>query len=372
MKKGLKKLISLAAAGAMAASQLGYVPLSGTVAEDNGTKFPYTIEGEDMEGAELWETIYQTEIPDYSGKGFFYLTAKPASFEVIVPEDGMYTITVRGAQILNQEGRQQAVSINGVKYITQAAYSDKWVDYDFGMVRMNKGVNNIEFICEYGYMAIDTVTVSNAVFPDLSAASGTPCDPDATAETKALMAYLKSVYGKHILSGQQEIYGGGHEVATTIRYDAEKKKCVDGDGKEYSFDEADISTADDGSKFVWKCFDEEGQQYNYQSQNRNYTLNDYNYEVRYIKELTGEEPAIRGFDFGSYCPCFAWDDGVANRMIDWAKNKNGICTASWHVNVPVTKADYTLGEPLDFGRTTYKPNTAWWKELWSTITSNCV
>ena len=165
------------------------------------------------------------------------------------------------------------------------------------------------------------------------------------------MAYLKSVYGKHILSGQQEIYGGGHEVPTTIRFDAENKKCVDQDGKEYRFDEADISTADDGSKFVWKCFDEEGQQYNYKAQNRNYTLNDYNYEVRYLKELTGEEPAIRGFDFGSYCPCYAWDDGVAGRMIDWAKNKNGICTASWHVNVPVTKADYTLGESLDFGRT---------------------
>ncbi|MBO4524460.1 MAG: beta-mannosidase [Ruminococcus sp.] len=367
MNRKISKLISLAAAGVLAAAQVSSVPLFTSVAADDATatKFPYTIEGEDMKGAELWEKIYQTEIPGFSGKGFFYLTAKPASFEVTVPEDGMYSITVHGAQILNQEGRQQAVTINGVKYTTQAAYSDEWKDYDFGMVRMNKGVNTVEFICEYGYMAIDTVTISKAVFPDLSKASGTTCDPDATPETKALMAYLKSVYGKNILSGQQEIYGGGHQVDTTIRFDAEKKKCVDQDGKEYKFDEADISTADDGSKFVWKCFDEEGQQYNYQTQNRNYTLNDYNYEVRYIKELTGEEPAIRGFDFGSYCPCYAWDDGVAGRMIDWAKNKNGICTASWHVNVPVTKADYTLGEPLDFGRTTYKPNTDF-------VTANCM
>ena len=34
-------------------------------------------------------------------------------------------------------------------------------------------------------------------------------------------------------------------------------------------------------------------------------------------------------------------------MIDWAKNKGGICTASWHINVPTNMADYTLGEPLD-------------------------
>lgn len=368
MNGKLKKSLALAAAGVMAAVQCGSAGLFTSVAAGEAaaaTSFPYVIEGEDMKGAELWTSIYQTEIPGYSGEGFFYLTAQPASFEVTVPEDGMYSITVHGAQILNKEGRQQVVKINGQKYKTQAAYSDKWLDYDFGMVRMNKGVNTIEFISEYGYMAIDTVTVSNAVFPDLSKASGTTVDKDATPETKALMAYLKSVYGKNILSGQQEIYGGGHSVNTTIKYDAAKNKCIDQDGKEYTFDPADVSTADDGSKFVWKCFDEEGQQYNYQTQNRNYTLNDYNYEVRYLKELTGEEPAIRGFDFGSYCPCYAWDDGVAKRMIDWATKKNGICTASWHVNVPTTKASYTLGEPLDFAMTTYTENTDF-------VTANCM
>lgn len=368
MNGKIKKRFALAAAGLIAAVQCGSTGLFTSVAAGEATaatKFPYVIEGESMKGADLWTTIYQTEIPGYSGEGFFYLTAQPASFEVNVPEDGMYSIVVHGAQILNKEGRQQAVKINGVKYTTQAAYSDKWTDYDFGMVRMNKGVNTIEFISEYGYMAIDKVTVSNAVFPDLSKASGTTVDKDATPETKALMAYLKSVYGKNILSGQQEIYGGGHSVNTTIKYDAAKNKCIDQDGKEYTFDPADVSTADDGSKFVWKCFDEEDQQYNYQTQNRNYTLNDYNYEVRYLKELTGEEPAIRGFDFGSYCPCYAWDDGVAKRMIDWATKKNGICTASWHVNVPTTKASYTLGEPLDFAMTTYTEHTDF-------VTANCM
>lgn len=366
MNSKLKRTLALAAAGVMAAVQCSSAGIFTSIAADTAaTAFPYTIEGEDMKGADLWTAIYQTKIPDYSGKGFYYLTASPVSFEVTVPEDGMYSIVVRGAQILDKGGRQQAVKINGVKYITQAAYSEEWTDYDFGMVRMNKGVNTIEFISEYGYMAIDKVTVDVAEFPDLSKASGTPVDPDATPETKALMAYLKSVYGKNILSGQQEIYGGGHSVDTTIRYDAAANKCVDSNGKEYSFDEADIATADDGSRFVWKCFDEEGQQYNYNSQNRNYTFNDYNYEIKYIKELTGEEPAIHGFDFGSYCPCYAWDDGVAQRMIDWTVNRNGICTASWHINVPVTMASYTLGEPLDFALTTYSENTDF-------VTKNCM
>ena len=207
MKSKLRKAIALAAAGVMAAVQCSSTGLFNAIAAGEAaaaTAFPYTIEGEKMKGADLWTSIYQTEIPGYSGEGFYYLTAQPASFEVTVPEDGMYSIVVRGAQILNEGGRQQAVKINGVKYTTQAAYSDKWIDYDFGMVRMNKGVNTIEFISEYGYMAIDKVTVDNAQFPDLSKASGTTVDAKATPETKALMKYLKSVYGKHILSGQQE------------------------------------------------------------------------------------------------------------------------------------------------------------------------
>ena len=179
MKNMLKKSLALAAAGVMAAVQCSSLSFFNSFAAGEAsaaTKFPYTIEGEDMEGAELWTSIYQTEIPGYSGKGFYYLTAKPGSFEVNVPEDGMYSIVVHGAQILNKEGRQQAIKINGVKYTTHAAYSDKWIDYDFGMVRMNKGVNTIEFINEYGYMAIDTVTVDHASFPDLSKASDTPVD----------------------------------------------------------------------------------------------------------------------------------------------------------------------------------------------------
>ncbi len=179
------------------------------------------------------------------------------------------------------------------------------------------------------------------------------------------MKYLKSVYGKHILSGQQEIYGGGHAVETTIRYDANANKCVDQKGVEYVIDEESWDKTEQGEKFPWHCTGPDGQVYTYSTQNRNYTYNDYDFEVRYLKELTGEEPAIRGFDFGSYCPCYAWDDGVAQRMIDWATKKNGICTASWHVNVPTQKADYTLGEPLDFAKTTYTQNTDF-------VTANCM
>jgi len=355
MKKLIGKVLSAVSAAAVTAAGLPYI--APVKAAD--TVFPYTIEGEKLKGADLWTSIYETKIPDYSGEGFWYLTNASGSFTVTVPEDAMYQLTVRGAQILSGEGsaRQQAVKVNGVKYTIQAGYSAEWRDYDFGMIRLNKGENTIEFINEYGYMAIDTVTVSEAVFPDLSKATSELCDPKATDEAKAVMKYLHSVYGTNILSGQQQIYGGGNQVQTTIRYDENADKCTDQDGVEYEIDKDSYDKDEQGHKFPWHCTGPDGQVYTYSSQNRNYTYNNYDLDVNLVYELTGKYPAIQGFDFGSYCPCYAWDDGVAGRMIEWTNEKGGICTASWHVNVPTTMADYTLGEPLDFSKTTYSEKT---------------
>lgn len=264
----------------------------------------------------------------------------------------MYEIDVRYAQILSKEGRLQTLAVNGSEYSTVLPYTNEWKDYQFAMVRLKKGVNTFEFMPKYGYAAFDTITIKKASFPELKV-SPTLCDSKATKETQNLMNYLCSVYGNNILSGQQTIYGGGHKVNTTIRYDAATNTCVDSDGNQYSFDEADKDVADDGSSFVWKCAGSDGQVYSYDSQNRNYNYCEYDRELKYLKDTVGDMSAIQGFDFGANYPCYQWDDGIVERMIDWTNNKNGICTASWHINVPTVLADYTLGEPLDFSKTTY-------------------
>ena len=79
-------------------------------------------------------------------------------------------------------------------------------------------------------------------------------------------------------------------------------------------------------------------------------------EFEYIYNLSGEYPAIRGFDFGETCPLYAWDAGAAERAISWV-NKGGIATASWHINVPTTMAEYTLGSTMAFDKTTYSEKT---------------
>ena len=106
MKKGFRRGISTLTAAVTALTLQVYPLPAVTGAADVILK----IEGENLEGSDqLWTSIYQTEIPGYSGEGFAYLTAGALSFTVDVPADGMYAITVRGAQILDQDGRYQTV-----------------------------------------------------------------------------------------------------------------------------------------------------------------------------------------------------------------------------------------------------------------------
>ena len=292
MKNTMKRGLALLSAGALTALSSASV-LPAAVSDAADTAFPYTIEAEDMEGASCWTQNYGPAPKAWSGEGFFYLTNETASFNVTVPEDGMYNISIKAIQVLNEDGREQTINVNGEEKMLKMAYSEDWVDFDFGLFRLNKGENTISFPSKYGYMAIDTVTVSVADKHDYSKATSVCCDPKATAETKALMKYLQSVYGSYVISGQQEIYGSGHK-------------------------------------------------------------DNYEWENEYIEGLTGELPAIRGLDFMNYNPLYGWDDGTTERAISWVKDNNGIITASWHINVPIDFENYELGQALDWKECTYK------------------
>ncbi len=351
-----KKIAAGTMAAAMCVSAYSVMPEYRTNALGLGT-----YEAEELEPTNVWTSIYDTQLPGYSGEGFVYHTNSTISMEIEVEESGMYEISCRYAQILSQEGRVGTVAVNGSKYQRTLPYADAWTDYSFGKFRLNAGVNTVEFVPEYGYAAYDTITIEKAEMPEL-VGNSVPCDPDATPETKALMRYLASVYGDHILSGQQEIYGGGseslHQSFHSLTLDTAAKQLTDSSGNVYTYDEADISTADDGSTFVWKCYDESGKKYEYDSSKRTYKLVNYDYEFEYIENLTGEIPAIRGFDLMNYNPLYGWDDGSTERLIDWVTNKNGIATVCWHLNLPTDFGSYTVGDPLDWSACSYKNNSS--------------
>ncbi|MFC4305280.1 X2-like carbohydrate binding domain-containing protein [Cohnella boryungensis] len=258
----------------------------------------YTIEGENAQlSSELQVAtqIYGQPKPGYSGTGFVWMqNSGTITFTVTVPATGMYAISTRFMQELSPDGRLQYLSINGVnKGSYMLPYTTTWSNYNFGFHKLNQGSNTIQVKAGWGFAYFDTFTVDYANLDPLIV-QPTLIDSQATPETQILMNYLTEVYGKHIISGQQEIYGGGNNGNSEL-------------------------------------------------------------EFNWIYNLTGKYPAIRGFDFMNYNPLYGWEDGTTNRMIDWVNNRGGIATASWHINVPKNFTAYQLGQPVDWLNATYKP-----------------
>jgi len=273
-------------------------PLNVAASEDSNSVL-YFSECEDAKlssDLQIATSIYGQSKPGYSGDGFVWMQSSGTiTITVEVPETGMYAISTRYMQELSSDGRLQYLYVNGKSTGSyMLPYTTEWADFSFGLHKLTKGTNTIEIKSGWGYAYFDTVTVDYGNLPDLTVAP-VLSDSQATEETKILMNYLTEVYGNHILSGQQEIYGSG---------------------------------------------------------------NDGNYELEFdwIKDLTGKYPAIRGFDFMNYNPLYGWDDGTTNRAIEWVNDRNGIATACWHINVPRDFSSYQLGDAVDWKEATYKPN----------------
>ncbi len=227
--------------------------------------------------------------------------AETLSIKVNAEEAGMYAFTV---SVYTPAGaKQQKLVINGVEQgnVAFEENANGFFDVPIGSYKLDKGENTVSFVSSWGYMYFDCLKVTPAELPTLSA-NKVLSDGKATDETKRLMSYLVDVYGKNVISGQQEIY-------------------------------------------MWGRTDSSGQP-------------TFEYDFDWLKENTGKYPAMRGFDFLNCANIlYGSEDGTADRMIDWANNKNGIVTASWHVTVPKQFANYTQGVTnVDWGNATYKPD----------------
>lgn len=298
MKTGMRRRVQKVFAVMLACTLLFGMLAVTTTAPTYADAPLFTIEGEDAELSpelQVVNQIYGQPKPGYSGSGFVWMQGSGTiTLNVTVPETGMYSISTRYMQELSMDGRLQYLAVNGMtKGSYMLPYTTTWSDYDFGFHKLNKGSNTIQLKAGWGYAYFDTFTVDYA---DLDPLNVEPVltDSQATPETQILMNYLTEVYGHNIISGQQEIYGGGN----------------DGDSE---------------LEFEW------------------------------IHDLTGKYPAIRGFDLMNYNPLYGWEDGTTDRMIDWVNNRGGIATASWHINVPRNFNTYQLGDFVDWKEATYKP-----------------
>lgn len=261
----------------------------------------YYGEAEDCElisGSTVTTSVYGTEYPGYSGEGFVWAgNSGGVILNLTLTEGAMYEVSTKCWMYLGAEGetRIQNLAIDGEVVTSQHIRNNgDWMDFSFGYHYIPAGEHTIEIGASgsWGFILYDTVTFDYADMPEMDVPA-TPSDPNATDETKALMEYMTTQYGSSIISGQQEIYGGGNNGDTEL-------------------------------------------------------------EFEYIHDTTGKYPAIRGFDLMNYNNMYGWEDGTTGRMIQWVTQRGGIATACWHINVPIDFENYTVGDAVDWKDCSYK------------------
>ena len=246
----------------------------------------------EFEDAEVTGTISVEKDSSARGGSALKMTENGTiTVKLTVEEGGPYKLTFYAFGIGTD--KQQNLSVNGS---SQGAIGipqgTEYQPVELTAIPFKAGENTIVIEKSWGWSQFDYLTAEPMSGAKIEAKQTTPCDQLATVETQSLMAYLAENYGKHIISGQQEIYSGGPHGLET--------------------------------------------------------------EFEYLKDTTGHYPAIRGFDYGNFCcPLYGSDDGSTDRIIDWVKNKGGIATASYHINVPKDFASYTIGTKMEWSASTY-------------------
>ena len=293
MKKNLKRTLTAVVAGVMAVNcmALASVMQAGAAA----TKYEFE------DGKQSAKNSVKDDDANASGGKYVFLENGGDEISVTVPTEktGMYTIKV--AYSAPYGNKIQNLYVNGVDQ-GQCSFSPtkegEWKELDLGSVKLDAGDNTISIVGSWGWTNFDYITVEEATLPDITASDTKCSDPAATAQADSLMQYLSSVYGKHIISGQQEIY--------------------------------------------------------------KYGPHDFEYEFNYIHDTTGKYPAIRGFDYLNCNPLYGSEDGTTDRIIQWVNDNpysenQGIATASWHITVPKNFSSYNIGDSVAWADATYVP-----------------
>ncbi len=210
MKTRWKRAMASVLAASMLLSTYTAVPAANAAEK---TFAPGTYEAEDLTltGAQvLSSSASYFNSNGFSGSGYVQFSDGNITMNVDVEEAGMYEISSRLVQLARggaMNGVRCYIEVNGKEYDHFVPYADSWTDASFGYYYLDKGVNTILLSGVRNYIRCDTMTVEKTALPTLTGDS-TTSDPDATEETKRLMEYLSSVYGKHILAGQRSNYNG--------------------------------------------------------------------------------------------------------------------------------------------------------------------
>ncbi|KAL2256054.1 hypothetical protein VTK26DRAFT_2262 [Humicola hyalothermophila] len=163
-----------------------------------------TYEAED---ADLTGTNVDTAQAGYTGSGYvtgFDEATDKVTFRVNSDSARLYDLNIRVAAIYGE--KYTTVVLNGgASSEVHFAASETFTDVAAGQVLLDEGENTIDLVSNWGWYLIDSITLTPSAPRPPHSINPAPANPTANADARALYAYLRSVYGQKILSGQQEL-----------------------------------------------------------------------------------------------------------------------------------------------------------------------
>ncbi|KAL2022635.1 hypothetical protein VTK56DRAFT_4979 [Thermocarpiscus australiensis] len=163
-----------------------------------------TFEAED---AILSGTNVDTAHPGFTGTGYvtgFDQATDKVTFNISSDSSKLYDLSIRVAAIYGEK-RTYVVINGGASSEVYFPASDVFTSIAAGQVLLEQGFNTIDIVNNWGWYLIDSITLTPSPPRPPHNINWAPVNRGADASARALYDYLRSIYGKKILSGQQEL-----------------------------------------------------------------------------------------------------------------------------------------------------------------------
>ncbi|KAK1980224.1 family 26 glycosyl hydrolase [Colletotrichum cereale] len=163
----------------------------------------------EAESGVLSGTIVDTAQAGFTGTGYvtgFEDAADKLTINVDCQGEGqkLFDLSIRYAAIYGEK-RTNVVLNGGAASEVLLTAGQTWASANAGQVLLNEGVNTIDIVTNWGWYLIDSITLTATEPRGPHDINASLVNPNANADANALYGYLRSIYGKKILSGQQEL-----------------------------------------------------------------------------------------------------------------------------------------------------------------------
>ncbi|OHE97167.1 glycosyl hydrolase family 26 [Colletotrichum orchidophilum] len=163
----------------------------------------------EAENGVLNGTTVATEQAGFTGTG--YVTGfEDATDKVTINLDcqgegqKLFDLSIRYAGIYGEK-RTNVILNGGAASEVLLSATETWTNVSAGQVLLNEGSNTLDIVTHWGWYFIDSITLAPTEARGPHNVNTALVNSKANADANALYTYLRSIYGKNILSGQQEL-----------------------------------------------------------------------------------------------------------------------------------------------------------------------